>query len=135
MMIKRVRQGFDFSPQTMAVDEIKKIGPAGVFAANPETLERMTTATFMPEIADRKLRESWAEEGSSTIHQRAMDKALDILSTSNSDVLDEQVDSDIRNQFENLVSGDAVVPQGWTRAIPARETTRKRRVNRRRGAD
>ena len=135
MMIKRVRQGFDFSRESMAVDEIKKTGPAGVFAANPETLERMTTATFMPEIADRKLRESWAEEGAFTAHQRAMDKALDILSTNNDDALDEQVDSRIRNEFENLVSGDSVLPHGWTRAMPAQETTRKRRVNRRRGAN
>jgi trimethylamine--corrinoid protein Co-methyltransferase len=134
LMIKKVREGFDFSKESMAVDEIKKTGPAGVFAANPETLERMTTATFMTEVADRKLRETWVEEGASSIHQRAMDKALDILSQSNTAVVDDDVDARIRAEFEGLVAGDAVLPEGWTREIAVQEITRKRRQNRRRAA-
>lgn len=132
MMIKRVTQGFDFSEETMAVEEIKNVGPAGVFAANPETLERMKTATFMPEIADRNLRETWEERGSVNIHQRAMDKAMDILSPSNTATLDQEVDDRIRDEFENLVEGNSVLPAGWSRTVPIAEKTRKRRVNRRR---
>jgi trimethylamine--corrinoid protein Co-methyltransferase len=133
LMIKKVREGFDFSSETMAVEEIKNTGPAGVFAANPETLERMTTAVFLPDLADRNLRETWAEGGESTIHQRAMDKALDIISVTNAAALDQEVDQRIHAEFENLVKGDSVVPDGWDR-IAAVETTRKRRVNRRRAA-
>jgi trimethylamine--corrinoid protein Co-methyltransferase len=115
------------------VEEIKNTGPAGVFAANPETLERMTTAVYLPDLADRNLRETWAEGGGSTIHQRAMDKALDIISTTNVAALDQEVDQRIHAEFENLVNGDSVVPDGWNREIAAVET-RKRRVNRRRAA-
>lgn len=132
LMIKRVRQGFDFSTENMALDEIKKTGPAGVFAANPETLERMTSTTFMPEMADRKLRETWLQEGASTTHQRAMDKALDILSTTNAAALDEQVDAQIHAEFDNLVKGDSVLPDGWVPTLAVKDKTRKRRVNRRR---
>jgi trimethylamine--corrinoid protein Co-methyltransferase len=133
MMIKRVREGFGFSKQSASLKEIKATGPAGMFAANPETLERMRTATFMPELADRKLREQWEQEGASTIHQRAMNKALEILSTPNSAALDPAVDERIRAEFEDLVAGDSVPPEGWKRGeIGAGGTMRERRVNRRR---
>ena len=131
-MIKRVRQGFGFSRESASLEEIKATGPAGMFAANPSTLERMHTATFMPGLADRKLREQWAAEGSSTIRQRAMDKALDILSNPNAAALDEEVDARIRAAFDGLVRGDSVLPEGWTRVHASTAPTRKRRVNRRR---
>ena len=131
-MIKRVRQGFGFSRESASLEEIKATGPAGMFAANPSTLERMHTATFMPGLADRKLREQWAAEGSSTIRQRAMDKALDILSNPNAAALDAEADARIRAAFDGLVRGDSVLPEGWTRVHASTAPTRKRRVNRRR---
>ena len=131
-MIKRVRQGFGFSRASASLDEIKATGPGGMFAANPATLERMHTATFMPGLADRKLREQWAAEGSSTIRQRAMDKALDILSNRNAAALDAEVDARIHAAFDGLVKGDSVLPEGWTRALAATAPKRARRVNRRR---
>jgi trimethylamine--corrinoid protein Co-methyltransferase len=131
-MIKRVRQGFGFSRESASLDEIKATGPAGMFAANPSTLERMHSATFMPDLADRKLREQWEQEGSSTIHQRAMDKARDILSNPNTAALDAEVDERIHAAFEGLVKGDSVLPEGWTRKVASTAPTRQRRVNRRR---
>ena len=91
-MVKRVRSGFGFSRENASVQEIKETGPAGMFADNPATLERMHTATFMPELADRNLREKWELEGKSTIHQRALNKAMEILSTPNSHALDKSID-------------------------------------------
>jgi trimethylamine--corrinoid protein Co-methyltransferase len=131
-MIKHVRRGFGFSPESVSLDEIKATGPAGMFAANPQTFKRMMTETFMPDLADRKLREQWAGEGASTIHQRAMDKALGILSNPNAAALDAAVDARVRAGFDGLVRGDAVLPEGWTRAIASTGPTRLRRVNRRR---
>ncbi len=135
MMIKRVREGFGFSRESASLQEIKDTGPAGMFAANPATLERMHSATFMPELADRKLREQWEQEGSSTIHQRALNKAFDILSTTNPAVLDPAVDARIRAEFEGLVAGDSMLQEGWRRfdvgsAVPQRERRPGRRRNR-----
>ena len=132
-MVKRVRDGFGFSTESASLEEIKATGAAGMFAANPQTLERMHTATFMPELADRQLRERWQLEGASTIHQRAMNKALDILSLPNSHAIPAEVDETIRSEFEGLVTGDANLPAGWARhEVGAPQTTRGRRVNRRR---
>ena len=131
-MIKHVRKGFDFSKESVSLDEIKATGPAGMFSDNSQTLERMMTGTFMPDLASRKLREQWAAEGSSTIRQRAMDKALGILSNPNAAALDAEVDARIRAAFEGLVKGDSVLPEGWTRVLASTAPTRLRRVNRRR---
>jgi len=131
-MIKRVRRGFEFSLETISFEEIKDTGPAGMFAGNPQTLERMTKVNLLPELADRKSREQWAEEGASTIRQRAMDKALDILSTPSVHTIDEEIDGRIHKTFDDLVSGDSVLPEGWVRALPPSGSSRGRRVNRRR---
>ena len=133
LMIKRVRGGFGFSAENASLDEIKQTGPAGMFAANPATLERMHTATFMPEMADRKLREQWQLEGSSSIRQRALNKALDILSLDNPAALAPEVDARIRAEFDGLVAGDSVVPEGWLRfEVGASAPPRERRQSRRR---
>jgi len=131
-MVKKVREGFGFSVESASLQEIKDTGPAGMFAANPATLERMHTATFMPDLADRNLREKWEEEGSSTIHQRAMNKALEILSTPNSLAFDKTIDDRIRAKFEGLVAGESHPQEGWNRLdIGSTTPVRQRRVNRR----
>lgn len=133
LMIKRVRSGFGFSKESASLEEIKATGPGGMFAANPQTLKSMNTATFMPELADRKLREQWEAEGSSTIHQRAMNKALEILSTPNSLAIDPDVDDRIRDEFDGLVAGNSTLPEGWRRyEVGGPNITRQRRTNKRR---
>jgi trimethylamine--corrinoid protein Co-methyltransferase len=105
-----------------------------MFAGNPRTLERMTDAAFLPTLADRKPREQWAVEGASTIHQRAMNRALDILSQPNAAALAEEVDARVRVHFDGLVAGDSALPEGWVRqGETAARPQRERRVNRRRG--
>jgi|TARA_R110002072_G_scaffold106760_17_gene233081 trimethylamine--corrinoid protein Co-methyltransferase len=135
LMVKRVRAGFGFSTQAASLQEIKDIGPGGMFAGTTATLERMHTATFMPELADRKLREQWAEEGASTIHQRAMNKVLEILATPNPAAFDQDVDARIRREFAGLVAGDSRLPEGWAHVEDGTSgAKRARRVNRRRRA-
>lgn len=132
-MIKRVRSGFGFSRDSASVQEIKDTGAAGMFADNPATLERMHTATFMPALADRNLREKWELEGSSTIHQRGLNKALEILSTPNSKAFDKSIDDRVRAEFTGLVAGDSHPQDGWERFdIGSKIPKRARRVNRRR---
>ncbi len=133
MMLKRVRNGFGFSKEAASLQEIKDTGPAGMFADNPITLERMHTETYMPEIADRKIREQWEAEGSSTIHQRALNKAMDIISTPNSAAFDVRVDNRVRAAFDGLVAGESSLPEGWQPfKVGSQVPPRERRQNRRR---
>lgn len=133
LMVKKVRGGFGFSKESASLQEIKDTGPAGMFADNPATFDRMMTANFMPTLADRNLREKWELEGSSTIHQRALNQVLGILSTPNPAALPADIDALIHAEFPGLVKGDSTVPQGWNRQdIGSTAPQRERRVNRRR---
>ena len=106
-----------------------------MFGGNPATLARMHDATFMPELADRKLREQWVLEGASTIHQRALNKALNILSQPNSAALNLDIDTRIRAEFSGLVAGNSILPEGWVHFEDGTSgEKRTRRVNRRRRA-
>jgi len=136
LMIKRARDGFGFSDESMALDvqEIKDTGPAGMFAGNPGTLKRMHTATFLPEMADRKIREQWEEDGSSNIHQRALNYARTILAEPNLAAFDAETDARVRAGFDGLVAGDSILPDGWRAFdIGTGKPTRQRRPSRRRG--
>jgi len=55
-MIKQVSNGFGFSRESMSLDEIRAAGPGGMFDANQAMFDRMLSATFMPGMADRKVR-------------------------------------------------------------------------------
>ena len=131
-MIKQVRGGFGFSRESASVDEIKSTGPAGMFADNPQTIQNMTSATFMPSLADRQLREKWETEGASTIHQRALNRALEVISTPNAQAIDAAADSRIKAAFPGIVAGESVVPEGWKRIeVGPAQPSRERRINRR----
>ena len=132
-MIKTVRGGVAFDEAELALEDIKRIGPAGIFADAPMTLDRMLYATFMPELADRQLRETWEEQGRSTIHQRALNKAMGILAQQpNPAALAPEVDAHIKTHFPGIVAGDNTLPTGWTPfdvgpAAPNRTRRRSRR--------
>jgi trimethylamine--corrinoid protein Co-methyltransferase len=130
LMLKRVVRGVEFSEQNLALDEIKKAGPAGMFIGNPETFERMTTTCFMPDIADRNIRETWEVLGSSDINTRALRKAQEILTKPNHRAIPTEIDSTIRSAFKDLVKGNASPPDGWSALEEAPKRKRQNRRNR-----
>lgn len=130
LMLKRVARGFEFSEDALSLDDIKAAGPAGMFAGLPSTLERMTTTTFLPSIANRDLREKWALDGAADSHSRALAKVREILTKPNRWAFDGDTDARVRAAFEGLVSGDSNPPDGWTQ--PDTPVRRGRRKNRRR---
>jgi len=129
MMAKRVKRGFEFSDDNLALDLIREVGPAGMFMDNTHTLERMKTTAFLPEISDRDARAQWIERGALDSQARAMRKVQDILTRDNPGVFGPEVDARVRAEFAGLVAGDSRPPEGWTRATPParRERTERRR--------
>jgi trimethylamine--corrinoid protein Co-methyltransferase len=87
----------------------------------------------MPDLADRDLRETWAENGSADIHKRALNKAMAILSRPNRAVLDAETDARIKAHFAGIVAGESTLPAGWAPfEIGSRGAGRERRQTRRR---
>ncbi|MBW2592560.1 MAG: trimethylamine methyltransferase family protein [Deltaproteobacteria bacterium] len=77
-MIKHTLQGIPVNDDTIALDVIKEVGPAGEFLTHEHTFKGMRSQS-RPELIDRKSREVWENAGAGTAHQRAMEKVKYIL--------------------------------------------------------
>lgn len=112
MMIKSAARGMNFSADSLSIDEIKRVGPGNIFVGTPETFSRMRTATFLPNLADRDQRSAWAEASLFDFHKRAMDRARAILTEPNEGAIAKEVDVRVRAEFDGLVVGASVPPEG-----------------------
>jgi trimethylamine--corrinoid protein Co-methyltransferase len=116
MMLKRIRQGFEFTEENLALDLIAEVGPGGMFAATEHTLERMRTTMYLADVADRDPRQLWMERGALDSQARALNIAREILTRDNPAAFSPEVDARIRAAFPGMVPGDSVPPEGWRRA-------------------
>ena len=53
LMLKRIKRGFEFSEEDLALDVIAKVGPGGSFMIHPHTVKRMKTTALLTTLADR----------------------------------------------------------------------------------
>ena len=133
LMAKRLHRGMDFSEENLALEVIHEIGPGGMFVGHRHTLERMKTTAFLPDIAERQSRETWAEGGSLDAQARALRRVQQILSNENTAVLAPEVDARVRAAFDGLVDGASALPQGWEPRKPPRRPDQRPRRRRTRG--
>lgn len=131
LMLKRVKRGFEFSEETLALDAIAEEGPGGTFMTNIHTMERMKTEAILPLVADRDARLTWEEKGAMDAHAHAMQRAREILAKEPPILIPPDVDAQIHAEFEDLVSGELEMPAGWSmRDEPKTPPKRLRRVRR-----
>jgi len=105
LMMKRMKRGFNFSEDELAVDLIKEIGPGGSFIVNPHTIKRMKTEAILTKIADRDARTIWERKGAMDIHTRAMNRAKEIMLQNPNPLLTNEMDEKLRGAFPDMVSG------------------------------
>lgn len=80
-MVRRITRGIEVSPETLAVDVIKKVGPGGHYLNEDHTFEHFRKETWFPTVLDRNNRERWEANGSKTLGEKLNEKVLDILAT------------------------------------------------------
>ena len=114
LMLKRVKRGFEFSEETLALDAIAEEGPGGTFMTNIHTMERMKSEAILPLVADRDARITWEEKGSMDAHAHAMGRVRAILAQEAPVLIPPEVDAQIHAEFEGLVSGELEMPAGWS---------------------
>ena len=113
LMLKRVRNGIEFSEDELGLNVIAQVGPGGSFMVHPHTIQRMKTTALLTKLADRNTRENWEKKGSLDTHSRAMLKVKEILKRPSSAVFSDEVDRKIRAAFPGLVPGKLEYPSGW----------------------
>jgi len=74
----RIIAGFDVNAMNLEVDLIKRIGPCGNYLAEPETVKMLKNVSDYS-ILNRMNYSSWEESGSTTLIQKAKEKAFEIL--------------------------------------------------------
>jgi trimethylamine--corrinoid protein Co-methyltransferase len=78
--IKKVLEGIKVSDETLALDVINEVGPAGNFLTHDHTISHMKEISEA-KLFDRRKREAWAADGSKDIVECAYEKAKQILAT------------------------------------------------------
>jgi trimethylamine--corrinoid protein Co-methyltransferase len=106
LMLKRLARGLEFSEANLALEEIRAVGPAGMFMDTEFTRERMKTTGFLPEIADRETRPAWLKKGGLDTAARALLKAQKLLEAECPSLFSPEVEARIRQRFQGLVAGD-----------------------------
>ena len=79
-MVKYCVPGIPVNDETLAVDVIAEIGPFNDFLSHDDTYKGMRTQSRSTFI-DRRVREEWAADGSTTLYERAQLEARRILET------------------------------------------------------
>ncbi|MCG8529308.1 MAG: trimethylamine methyltransferase family protein, partial [Desulfovibrionales bacterium] len=100
-MIKHVVGSIPVNSETLAVDVIGKVGPFNQFITEKHTFDHMKKMS-QPQLIDRRVRDKWEAAGGQSMHEKAMDKAREILKTHKPTPLPDEVRSKMRSIVEDV---------------------------------
>ena len=102
-MLRRFRQGIEVSPETLAVDLIKKVGPRGSFLQEEHTLRYLRTSEhWEPEISIRSSYQLWKQKGGLSIVDKARQRVKTILQSHHPQELPSDIQAEIRKIVESF---------------------------------
>ena len=78
-MIRRVLQGIAVNKEIIALDVIKKVGPAGNYLAERHTMKYMRSELSTTNLINRRMRDNWEKAGAKDMAQVANEQAREIL--------------------------------------------------------
>ena len=94
--INRILKGIDISPDTLAVDVIREVGPGGEYLTHSHTMEHFKNETWDSQLGNRMNRERWEESGAMDIRAKAREEVKTILATHRPIPLDPDVQQKIQ---------------------------------------
>jgi trimethylamine--corrinoid protein Co-methyltransferase len=94
-MIRFLVGGFAVNDDTLLTDEIKQVGPFGDFLSLPSTYAHMRDQSA-PTLMERRVREEWVTDGSTSMYDRAQTKARELLESHTPDPIDADVAEEMR---------------------------------------
>ena len=94
-MVARILDNFEVTDETLAVEEINKIGPMGNFLFSKHTREHFLKELYQPDVFNRDLREGWVKKGSKSVRQVARERAKQILNEHEPAPLDKDIEKDV----------------------------------------
>jgi len=101
-MVMRAVQGIEVTPDTLAFDLMKEIGPGGHFIASQHTRKYMRREHYIPGMCDRRSREEWLRAGGTDIRERARRRVGEILAGPDKTVMGTAMRKAIRDSIPGV---------------------------------
>ncbi len=98
-MVYRILRGIEVTPETLAVDVIREVGPRGQFLTHSHTREHYRLENWEAKIGNRMARDEWEESGALDIRARAKEEVRRILATHHPKPLD----IDVQRKLQQIV--------------------------------
>jgi trimethylamine--corrinoid protein Co-methyltransferase len=98
--IKRAAQQIRVDEETLALETIKAVGPAGNYLAQKHTLKHMRRELSVGGLMDRRMRQAWLDDGAKDIAQRAKEEAVRIFHSHSPEPLEPDAAAKIREIVE-----------------------------------
>lgn len=99
-MVNRVLKGVRVTDDSLAVDIINKVGPAGSFLGEKHTVKYMKTDQSRAKIFDRNMRSAWESNGSVSINDKVKKIAQEIINEHQP----MPIDKDVLDQFKVIIA-------------------------------
>jgi trimethylamine--corrinoid protein Co-methyltransferase len=78
-MVQRCLRGIGVAEETLALDLIEQVGPAGSYVAEEHTLEHHRDELLTSELVEHQPREAWQAAGAPDLVSRAREKVEHLL--------------------------------------------------------
>lgn len=95
-MFKRIEKTVEVNTDSLALDVIKAVGPAGNFLSQRHTLKHMRGEISEAKLIDRRMREGWERDGSKDMPERARELARVILKEHFAEPLSVEVQANLK---------------------------------------
>lgn len=99
--VKRMIRGVEINDVTLALDVIKRVGPAGHFVTDDHTFQNFKRELWKPQLLDKDQYQVWVNKGKSTCGERAIERAKYIIENHVSETLPEKIKAKIDNLVKN----------------------------------
>jgi trimethylamine--corrinoid protein Co-methyltransferase len=103
-MVMRAVEGIEVNDKTLALDEIKKVGPGGHFVSSRHTRKYMRTEHYQPQLSDRETRDKWLDAGAQDTRERTSSYVHTVLDREPENVLPAEVRDWIKKEIPALRS-------------------------------
>lgn len=100
-MVKRIGRGIAIDEEALAFDVIKEVGPQGQFLTHEHTFSHFRSEYYQPTISDRNNFQTWIENGSLPVDQRANRRWKEILDQYDEPALPKDIDNALQDYINS----------------------------------
>ena len=109
--VMRMLRGIEVSDESLSLDVIHEVcrGP-GHFLGHAQTLELISSEYLYPRLMNRDSRDDWEAKGGQDIREAARDHARQVLAEHWPQVIEPELDAELRNRFNILLPAEQMRP-------------------------